>query len=176
VLGLLTIGIAVGLGNFAASIGIGLTGIDARTRLRVGVCFGVFEALMPLVGLVIGRSVAGSLGDLAHVVGGAFLIGLGVYSLVVRRGGGDVTQARGGRFLLTAFALSLDNLVVGFALGVYNVPLVVSALVIGTISVLMSLIGLELGQRLGRGVEERSEELSAAVLILVGVAVGAGVL
>lgn len=175
-IGLLTVGVAVGLGNFAAAIGIGISGADARTRMRVGICFGLFEAVMPLVGLAIGRGLAGSLGSLAHWIGGGLLVGLGVYSLVVHRTGPSVPAARGRRFVLTAFALSLDNLVVGFALGVYKVPLIVAALVIGVISVTMSLVGLELGQRLGRGIEERSEELGAAVLIVVGVAVGTGVL
>jgi putative Mn2+ efflux pump MntP len=42
--------ISLGLSNFAASIGIGISGVDTRTRLRVGLIFGVFEAVCPSPG------------------------------------------------------------------------------------------------------------------------------
>ncbi len=61
-LALLPVAVALGLDNFAAAIAIGLAGVGARTRLRVGVVFGVFEAGMPIVGLLIGAQAAASLG------------------------------------------------------------------------------------------------------------------
>ncbi len=54
-----------------------------------------------------------------------------------------------GRLLVTGIALSFDNLAVGFALGTYHVSLPAAAAVIGTVSVVMSLAGLELGARIG---------------------------
>jgi putative Mn2+ efflux pump MntP len=61
VLTLILAALAVGLGNFGASVGIGMSGANKATRIRVGLVFGVFEAGMPLVGLLAGRgSVAGS--------------------------------------------------------------------------------------------------------------------
>jgi putative Mn2+ efflux pump MntP len=66
-------------------------------------------------------------------------------------------------------ALSIDNLVVGFALGTHRVPLIKAALVIAAVSVGMSLVGLEIGRRLGRSVEEWSAEFGGAVLVLVGI-------
>ena len=47
--------LAVGFGNFGASIGIGVSGATMGTRIRVGIIFGIFEAGMPLVGLLAGR-------------------------------------------------------------------------------------------------------------------------
>jgi putative Mn2+ efflux pump MntP len=83
--------------------------------------------------------------------------------------------ANTGHLLVSAFALSIDNLVVGFALSFSKIPIALAAIVIATASVLMSLIGLELGQRLGERVEQWSEEIGGAVLILVGIAIGLGV-
>ena len=57
--------LAVGLGNFGASISIGLAGATIATRIKVGVVFGVFEAGMPLVGLLAGRGAAQALGGMA---------------------------------------------------------------------------------------------------------------
>jgi putative Mn2+ efflux pump MntP len=77
---------------------------------------------------------------------------------------------------MTAFALSIDNLVVGFALGVYNVSVFEAAVVMGVVSVLLSLLGLELGSRLGKRVEAWSEELGGGVLVLIGLALAFGLL
>jgi manganese efflux pump family protein len=79
---LLLLACAVGLGNFAASIGIGVSGVNGRTRLRVAVVFGVFEAGMPVAGLALGQSLAASLGQAARWLGAAALIAVGMVSLI----------------------------------------------------------------------------------------------
>ncbi len=182
-LGLLLVSVSVGLSNFAGAIGIGLTGIDARTRLRVGIAFGLFEALMPIAGLLLGQAVAGYFGHIAKYVAGGILILTGAYTIWQgRRVPTEQEQPREStglqthRLLVTALALSIDNLAVGFALAVYRIPIVLAAATMGVISVAMSLIGLELGSRLGTRVEAWSEELGGAVLILVGIAIAAGLL
>ena len=81
-----------------------------------------------------------------------------------------------GRLLVSGLAMSIDNLVVGFALGAYHVSIVVAALVIGVVSVAMALAGLELGARIGSSLGERGELAGAAVLIAVGVVMAAGLL
>jgi putative Mn2+ efflux pump MntP len=73
-------------------------------------------------------------------------------------------------------AWSIDTLAVGFALAVYHLPVVLAAATMGAVSVMMSLIGLELGHRLGRRVEGWSEEIGGTVLILVGIAIATGIL
>ena len=83
---------------------------------------------------------------------------------------GQETQQAFKKLLVTGFVLSIDNLVVGFALSLYRTPIFLAAALIATVSVAMSLTGLELGDRLGERFEKWSEEAGAAVLILVGVA------
>ncbi len=180
-LGLLLVSVSVGLSNFAGAIGIGLSGIDAKTRIRVGVAFGLFEALMPLIGLVLGEAVSGYIGkNLAGYVAGGILILTGAYTIwqgrQVKSEEKSPKPLQTHRLIVTAMALSIDNLAVGFALAVYHIQIVVAAVTIGAISVAMSLVGLELGHRLGRRVEEWSEELGGAVLILVGIAIASGLL
>jgi putative Mn2+ efflux pump MntP len=178
--GLLLVSVSVGLSNFAGAIGIGLSGIDSRTRLRVGLAFGLFEALMPIAGLLIGQVVAGYLGHLARYIGGAILILTGAYTIWQGRRAeiDQLAPAEPHRrsLLFTALALSIDNLVVGFALAIYRVPIVLAAATMGVVSVAMSLIGLELGHRLGAHVGTWSEEIGGVVLIGVGLAIALGVL
>jgi putative Mn2+ efflux pump MntP len=73
--------VAVGLSNFAAAIGIGVSGVNRRTRVRVAVVFGVFEAGMPVAGLVLGHSLAAGLGQAARWLGAAALIIVGAAGL-----------------------------------------------------------------------------------------------
>jgi putative Mn2+ efflux pump MntP len=184
-LALLLVAASVGMSNFAAAIAIGVSGVDARTRLRVGLVFGAFESGMPLLGLVLGQQVADPLGRAARWIGAGLLVAVGMYALVnairqQRRQGRDEPspQARlgRGRLLLSGLALSLDNLVVGFALGTYSTSIISSAIVIGVVSVVLSLIGLELGARIGIWAGERGEQLAGVMLISVGVAIAAGAL
>ncbi len=182
VVALLLVAVSLGLSNFAASVGIGVAGVDARTRLRVGVIFGVFEAGMPIVGLLLGHGLASSLGHAARWIGAGLLIATGLYALAQARfgrekdgPGPDVSQPI-GRMLVTGLALSVDNLAVGFALGTYRVSIALAAIVIGAVSVALSLVGLELGSRIGRRAGAGGELISGVVLIGVGIAVAAGVI
>ncbi len=158
----------------AASLGL-------RTRLRVGMVFGLFEAGMPLLGLLLGHGLAGTLGHAARWIGAALLIGTGLFALIqaFRRHGGDTTSAEAqglGQLLVSGLALSIDNLAVGFALGTYHVALVTAAVLIGAVSVTMALAGLELGRLLGSKIGERGEALGGIVLVGVGIAIATGLL
>jgi putative Mn2+ efflux pump MntP len=68
-------------------------------------------------------------------------------------------------------AISIDNLVVGFALSFSHVPFLLAAGVIAAVSVALSLVGLELGKHLGKRFEEWSEELSGCIIMLVGLTI-----
>jgi manganese efflux pump family protein len=178
---LLLVGAAVGLDNMAAAIGIGLRGVDAGMRVRVSLVFGLFEAGMPVVGLLVGHGIATEAGGVARWIGAALLIAVGGYGLIssLRRAGGDPEPRLAGstlRLIIVGFALSVDNLVVGFALGTFQIGVLAAGAVIGTISVAMSLAGLELGARIGRRAGRRGEQLGGLILISVGVAIAAGAL
>jgi manganese efflux pump family protein len=192
---------ALGLSNLAASIAIGVSGVSGATRVRVAVVFGLFEAGMPVAGLAVGRTVSAAAGGRsARWIAGGLLAAVGCYELLAwLRGraaaGRDAAPALGGaagdgaasgvngaagrrwsgwRLIVTGLVLSIDNLIVGFALGAYDVGIVTAAVVIGLVSVAMSLAGLELGARLGAALGERAELAGGLVLVLVGALVAAG--
>lgn len=178
-LALLLLAVALGLSNFAAAIGIGVSGVRGRDRVLIAVVFGVFEAGMPVLGVALGQGLASSLGHVARWLGGAALIVIGVTSLVLARRGtrpaGGPASWRPGRVVASGLALSADNLAAGFALGAYHTGLAVAATVFGVVSVVMSLAGLELGAALGAGAGDRCELVASVMLIAVGSVVAAGV-
>src|SRR3984957_13383249 len=161
-LALLLLAVALGLSNFAAAIGIGVSGVRGRDRVRIAVVFGVFEAGMPVLGVALGRGLASSLGHVAHWLGGAALVLIGVTGLVLawrgsRAGGGarpvdEPAPAGGaapgrpaagrpswrlGRVVISGLALSADNLAAGFALGACHTGLAVAGNVFRRGSVVM---------------------------------------
>ena len=181
ILTLLLVGLSVGLGNFAASIAIGLSGVNKVLRLRIAVIFGLFETVMPIIGLVIGQRIANKLGGYSNLIGGSLLGLSGLYLVVSALRKTDKTEVKNasqsmGKLLIAALSLSVDNLIVGFGLGTHHQSLLLAAVIIGSTSVVLSLIGLELGSRLSTKVEEYSEILSGLILILVGIAIGLKIL
>src|SRR5260370_29157837 len=101
----------------------------------------------------------------AGYVAGGILVLTGLYTILQARQVKSEDQAprrlQTHRLIITALALSIDNLAVGFALGGLEVNILVAAVTIGAISVAMSLVGLELGHRLGRRGAERDARLGA---------------
>lgn len=178
---LILVALSLGLSNFAVAIGIGISGSTARTRLQVGVIFGLYETGMPIAGLALGRSLAAALGSAAHWISAGLLIITGAWALAQAICGtpGRAPAADGQRtwwLLVTGLAISIDNLAVGFALGAFHVSLAVAAITIGAVSTGLSLIGLELGARIGARAGQRGEILGAVVLIAVGAAVAGGLI
>jgi manganese efflux pump family protein len=183
VLALLLVAASLGASNFAAAIGIGLSGVDARLRLRVAIVFGLFEGGMPLIGIAIGRHVATALGSDANLIAAGLLIATGLFTIITSRSHATASEdgptlRRQGMtgLLISGAALSVDNLIVGFALGTYRVSLPIAAAIIAAVSVSASLIGLEVGHRIGRRIEVDVGIVGGAVLILVGLAIAAGLI
>jgi manganese efflux pump family protein len=147
---------------------------------------------MPVLGLLLGHGLADSLGQVARWLGGAVLIAFGAVGLIQarREAGREAGQEKGappgpgeqerpgrtGRMLIGGLVLSGDNLAAGFALGAYHTNLAVAAIVFGVVSVAMSLVGLELGARIGAAAGERSELIACTLLIVVGIVIAAGAL
>ena len=206
-LALILVAVSVGVSNLAASIGIGAGGVSAAIRVRVLLTFGLFEAAMPIVGLLIGHSLASDIGREARLVGAVLLGGVGAYGIgrfallrarsqkrvdqgagaagagSAQAGGpgsaGDTPRRRAFQWVkigISGFALSLDNLIAGFALGSYQMNLVEGALIFGIVSIGMSLAGLQLGAKLGNWAGDGGELIGGVVLVGVGVAIGTGVL
>jgi putative Mn2+ efflux pump MntP len=180
-LALMLVAVSLGMTNFAGALAIGLSGVDAQLRVRVALAFGLFEGGMPLIGLLLGRQVADAAGSHSNQIAAALLVLTGVYTIFSALGHRPVVVPQNGRWdmsrlLTTGLALSVDNLVIGFALGTYHVSFAIAAAVIAAVSVAMSLVGLELGSRLGAHLGQHTELLAGTILIAVGGAISVGVI
>lgn len=168
---LIFLGMAMGLNNALASVALGTMNMKRSHQLRTALMFGLFEAIMPIIGLFVGAQLANLVGNKAHYIGVIVLVGLGLYLFFKPEDESDDVKPKkaGVQSVLLAVALSLDNLTVGFGLGMMNVPLGLAALVFGIVSLIMTLIGLEIGRYLGTKLTVSVDKLSGAVLLLIGV-------
>lgn len=169
--------IAVGLAMdaFAVSIGKGLSvkRVEPRHSMSVGLWFGGFQALMPLVGYFLGISFASFVSSIDHWI--AFVL-LGVIGAnMIREAKGDECECEGAnadfsprQMLLLAIATSIDALAVGVSLAFLGVDIWTTVAVIGVVTMLLSMMGLRIGNIFGCRFKSKAELLGGCVLILMG--------
>jgi putative Mn2+ efflux pump MntP len=98
------------LDTFAASAALGTRALPRRERLRTSAVLTGFEAAMPVVGLLLGRGVGSLVGGVADYVAAGALLALAVWIWV------EEEEPRGG-LIAIGFAVSIDELAIGFAAG-----------------------------------------------------------
>ena len=155
------------------AIGLGLSGLQPRDRVRYGLAFAVAEGGMPLVGFSVGSAVAGLAGEVASYLAVVLLIAVGLYTIYESLnddGESDVDTGGALRLITTALAVGLDELAVGFSLGLLGLPILLTAVLIALQAFLLTLIGVSIGRRVGKALAERAEMLSGVVLALLGIA------
>jgi putative Mn2+ efflux pump MntP len=175
VIGAAIIFLSLGLDTVAVSLGRGMSGLPRARWARVGLIFACFEGLMPIIGLLIGQRLGTALGTVAAYIAGGILIvigGLEIREALLDEEDSDETPVTGKQrpVILTGLSVSLDELAVGFALGVLGVPIGPALLYIALQAFVLTFVGLRLGQRLGHRLGERAELAAGIVLALLGIA------
>ena len=172
----------LGLDSFAVAAAIGAaqaagqeTGQVASRglRLRVSLVFVVFEGGMPLIGLALGSALARGIGQVASYLAAAAVIGIGGWMLFAR---GD-DEERAARVLTShglalaglGISISLDELAIGFSIGLVHLPVTAVIVAIAAQAFLAAQLGLALGARIAERWRELAEKGAGLVLILLGI-------
>ncbi|MDX1580471.1 MAG: manganese efflux pump, partial [Alphaproteobacteria bacterium] len=151
-------------------LALGAVGARSR-RWRILIAFGVFEFFVPLAGLWLGREVSELIADAADWTGPMLLAGLGCWALLKAREGSlgenlnveAITSWKG--LLALASGLSIDNLIVGFSIGLGRLDPLALATTIALFSIVFTQIGLEIGQR-AKGNHEVAARMVAGLLLI----------
>lgn len=173
---LFLLGAVIGSNNLAVSFALGALKIRSFWW-RIILAFGLFEFFIPLVGVFIGQQFSEFVTTYASYVGGFILLVFGIFmayksfnsSLEDEKYLLEKVASWTGIFSLAA-GLSLDNLIVGFSIGLQNFHPVTIASVIAFSSVLFTIIGLNTGKYLKEHFRKSTDLFSAILLILLGVA------
>jgi putative Mn2+ efflux pump MntP len=167
----LILGFVLSLDNFRVSIALGTVPFGLRRAVQVALVFGLWDAIMPLVGLLIGRKIGEAVGDVAELVGAAALGGYGLYLVVSALRNPEPEELDHPWALFgIPFTLSLDNLFAGASLGLLGLAPWLTAAVFGVMTAVMSLVGLQLGRAAARIVRIRSDLVGGVTLIIAAVA------
>jgi putative Mn2+ efflux pump MntP len=173
VLRLLAFVLPLGLDALAVAAAIGAAGpVTARRRVRVGVIFVVFEAGMPLVGVALGAGLARAIGGVAEYLAAAAVACLGLWLVLHRDDDEDeadrLLTARGMATVALGAGISLDELAIGFSLGLVRLPLLPVIIAIAVQALIAAQLGLTLGARISERLREQAGRIAGAALILLG--------
>jgi putative Mn2+ efflux pump MntP len=176
---LTTFFIAIGLAMdcFAVSLGIGTsrTANAVRPIFRLSFHFGLFQGLMTLLGWLAGSTIAGMIASFDHWVAFVLLAWVGIR--MIREGLGSdkeierIDPSRGRTLVILSIATSIDALAVGLSMAMLNVDIVSASLVIGFVTLAVSLTGLLIGHQLGVHFGKRMEILGGVILNGIGLRV-----
>lgn len=172
---------SLGLDTLAVALSLGVAGLDRARWLRVGLTFALFEGLMPIVGLGIGQHLSGLLGAIATYTAAGILIVLGAFEIREALSEEAEEELRtnaeaalpGNSWRATIFrglSVSLDELAIGFSLGVLHVPVGPALGYIAVQAFGLTFLGLWLGGRVGARLGERAELAAGVLLVLLGAA------
>jgi len=170
----LLVALGLAMDAFAVSLGIGATRYANRPRpiFRLAFHFGLFQALMPILGWLIGTRVVGVVSGVAPWIAMALLAFVG--ARMIRAGLDHESEthrsdpSRGGTLVMLSVAVSLDAFAVGLSLAMLNVSIWYPAAVVGVVTASLSLAGLMVGNRLGRVFGKRMEIVGGVILIVIG--------
>ena len=160
------LGFTLSLDNFRTAVVLGAIRLSWRRSIKVGLVFGFWDGVAPLVGILIGEYLGERIGSTADYVGAA---ALGVYGLYLvaeawRTSEPEEPDERWALFGLP-LPLSLDNIVAGTSLGLLGYSPWLAPLLFGTTTALMTLVGLQLGRAVSRVVHIRSDLLTGVGLL-----------
>ena len=167
----------LGLDTFAVAAALGMRGLPSRERLRVSILMSSFEMAMPIVGLFVGHTLGHLVGDAADYVAIAVLALLGAWMLLHEEEdeGERVAQLAGGNglvLLALGISISLDELAIGFTIGLLHLSLWLAVALIGAQAFVFAQIGLRLGAHLNETLRERAEQLAGLALLGLAVLLG----
>ena len=172
------IGISVGLGMDAFAVAVAasivLGAVNRRQTVRLAFHFGLFQALMPILGWAATLAFADAVTGWSHWVAFALLALIGGRALVEGLRGGDEPlgpgdPSKGLRMVTLSVAVSIDALAAGVSFAMLGIVVWGPAAMIGVTTAAMTLVGLALGVRLGAALGHRSAIVGGLILMGIGV-------
>lgn len=158
----------------SVSCGLSVRGFRLRHALMLGIYFGAFQFLMPLMGWLLGSSVAGYISNVAPAAAFVLLAFIGGRMVKNAISPDDEKtpvpeHLTHGRVLLLSVATSIDALAAGFTLIYVDIGIWIACTVIGAVAFILSVLGGMLGGKLGSRFQSRAELFGGLVLIALGV-------
>lgn len=169
---ILFIGIALAMDAFAVATckGLALGKLKIKHYIIIGAWFGGFQALMPLIGFLLGSTFSGFIEKYDHWVAFTLLSLIGANML--REAFGEEEEETANLSFITmlglAVATSIDALAVGVTLASFDVNIMLAVLLIGAVTFMISAIGVKIGNIFGTRYRKKAEIAGGAILMILG--------
>jgi putative Mn2+ efflux pump MntP len=168
--------IALGLSfdTFAVSVssGILLPRITFYEGIKIAIVMAFFQALMPLIGWLAGKSVELYARDFDHWLAFILLSGLGIKFIYESFSKDQSNRADPLQLKIRihmAIATSIDALIVGFSFALLEFRILLSLFIIGSVTFIVSMLGLLFGKKIGSRLGKRMEIVGGIILIAIGI-------
>ncbi len=172
---LILIAIGLSMDAFAVAVcsGLSMEKAGLKKAVIVGLYFGVFQALMPLIGYALGYRFTYLIESFDHWIAFALLTLIGAKMIRESLSGQDCEKPaeaslRPSKMLPLALATSIDALAVGVLFAFQSVDIAPAAALIGIITMLLSMAGVKIGNIFGLKFKARAEMAGGIILILIG--------
>lgn len=169
---LISIGLA--MDAFAVSIckGLSMKKLDMKKALIIGLYFGLFQGMMPIIGYLLGKNFSDVVEVVDHWI--AFILlgfigGKMIKESLSKDDEGCTDDVSFKTMVVLAIATSIDALAVGITFAfLKNTYLVLSFVLIGVITFVLSVLGVKIGNVFGDKYEKKAEFAGGLILILLG--------
>lgn len=172
-LSLFILAIGLSMDAFAVAVckGLATRQIDTKKTLIVGLWFGGFQALMPVLGYLLGSAFEQYIVAFDHWIAFVLLVLIGIN--MIRESRSDEEENCDDSFgfrpmLVMAIATSIDALAVGITFAFLRVNIVAAASFIGATTFTLSAIGVRIGNHFGAKYKAPAEMIGGIILILIG--------
>ena len=169
---LLVIAIGLSMDAFAVSIGKGMSlkKLDRKSQVIVGLWFGGFQALMPVIGYFVGINFRHLVQSLDHWIAFILLVFIGLQMLKESKNEEEIDASmKAKKMFLLAVATSIDALAVGVSFAFLpNVNIWAAAGSIGVVTFLLSAIGVRIGNICGNKFRSKASIFGGLILIAMG--------
>jgi len=169
--------IALGLSAdcFAVALGGGFSikKISVNQVLRISFSFGIFQAIMPAIGWLVGNSFAELIESFDHWIAFGLLVFIGGRMLweflhPEKEAKKDVDITRGIRLLILSIATSIDSLAAGLSFAFLEVNIVMAIATIGIVAFIITAIGFITGRKAGNLFGRWADLAGGVILIGIG--------
>ena len=172
--GIIILSIGLGMDAFAVSIckGVSLKKNDLKKSITVASYMGIFQALMPVIGYLLGMSFADKITSIDHWLTFSLLVIIGIKMIKDSLGAekeivNDKIDFK--EMIILAIATSIDALAVGITFAFLNVNLYIAISFIGIITFILCFLGAKIGSIFGDKYEGKAELTGGIILILLGI-------
>lgn len=174
VLEILLIAVGLAMDAFAVSVckGLSMKKMSWNKAIIVGLYFGIFQGLMPVIGFLLGTSFASLVIQIDHWI--AFVLLGFIGGNMLKEAFSNKSENRNDNvdfktMIVLAIATSIDALAIGITFAFLKVNLILSVLMIGIITFILSIIGVKIGNKFGDRYERKAEMAGGLILILMGI-------